>query len=229
MDKISTFSLKCRLGVHIWLFGFLEASHRKHRMAGMRAALALVAACVVACVVVVTLSGSNGPVALLEGKAHTAHKSPVMTALKETKAETLASAAQARLAKKDSRIFKSMALAAEKKDRETAVEDRKFLAARQTQIELDERLQQLTQRFEAQRKALACVPSPRPAACVPHPRAVLHACGSAPACIVWVQPPRGRAEGFDERRSGRRAAGGAAEGERRRRGRHRRCGADAPS
>ena len=121
-----------------------------------RAALAVVA-CVVACVVLVTLSGSTGPVALLESKG--ARASPVRTALKETKDESLASAAQARLSRKDSRIFKSMALAAEAKNRATAQEDKQFLAARRAQIELDQRLELLTQRFTAQSQALAYDPS----------------------------------------------------------------------
>ncbi|KAJ1465467.1 hypothetical protein T484DRAFT_1864661 [Baffinella frigidus] len=57
-------------------------------MTAMRAALAFVAAVVVACVVLVTLSGSTGPVAQLESKG--ARPAPVKTDLKETKDETLA-------------------------------------------------------------------------------------------------------------------------------------------
>eukprot|EP00961_Rhodomonas_salina_P018802 252942-Rhodomonas_salina.1 len=77
---------------------------------------------------------------------------------------------QKRLAQKDARIYQSLAAVAKKKvwipstsfcpqpheQRvvEGAHDEEAFMKARKTQVELDERLEQLTQRFEAQREAL---------------------------------------------------------------------------
>jgi hypothetical protein len=72
----------------------------------------------------------------------------------EGKQEILAAKAQARLAQKDYRIFKSMELAAQKKMENGAEEDKDFMEARNRQLMLDERLEQLTQRFDAQKQAL---------------------------------------------------------------------------
>lgn len=79
---------------------------------------------------------------------------PAQMTAKEAKAEMLASAAQKRLAQKDARIYQSLAAVAKKKVVEGAHDEEAFMKARKTQVELDERLEQLTQRFEAQREAL---------------------------------------------------------------------------
>jgi len=72
----------------------------------------------------------------------------------EGRQEMLAAQAQARLAQKDFRIYKSMELAAQKKMENGAIQDREFLEARNKQMVLDERLQALVQRFDAQKQAL---------------------------------------------------------------------------
>jgi hypothetical protein len=68
--------------------------------------------------------------------------------------EIHAAKAQARLAQKDFRIFKSMELAAQKKMENGAIEDKDFMEARNKQMVLDERLDMLMQRFNAQKQAL---------------------------------------------------------------------------
>lgn len=72
----------------------------------------------------------------------------------EGRQEILAAKAQARLAQKDFRIYKSMELAAQKKMEAGSIQDREFLEARNKQMLLDERLEMLVQRFEAQKQAL---------------------------------------------------------------------------
>jgi hypothetical protein len=68
--------------------------------------------------------------------------------------EIAAAQAQARLAQKDARIFKSLALAAKQKMQGAAKEDQKFVEAKEKHMMLDARLAQLSQRFEAQKQAL---------------------------------------------------------------------------
>jgi len=72
----------------------------------------------------------------------------------EGRQEILAAKAQQRLAQKDFRIYKSMELAAQKKMENGAFTDKEFLEARNKQMMLDERLEQLVQRFDAQKQAL---------------------------------------------------------------------------
>jgi len=109
-----------------------------------RAALGALVGAVLLSVAVVSVhyGSSNGPVSLMsEAKA-------------EGRQEILAAKAQQRLAGKDFRIFKSMELAAQKKMESGAITDREFLEAKNKQEMLDERLEQLTQRFNAQKQAL---------------------------------------------------------------------------
>jgi len=74
---------------------------------------------------------------------------------REAHAEMLAAQAQEHLAQKDARIYNSLRKAAESKIQNAESLDKKFFAAREHQVALDQRLEQLTQRFEAQKEALA--------------------------------------------------------------------------
>lgn len=104
-----------------------------------------------------------------------------------------------------------MALAAEAKDRATAQEDKQFLAARKTQIELDQRLELLTQRFTAQSQALAYDPSsssPLPRPPPPPPSATTPPSPPRSAHPFWVRsaeraPPRPRQVHAPPRRAAR--------------------------
>jgi archaellum component FlaC len=71
------------------------------------------------------------------------------------KREMLASAAQGRLAQKDRRIFNSIALAAKHQEVDGEAENKEFLAARTKQMQLDARLQSLTQKLSEQELALS--------------------------------------------------------------------------
>ena len=75
-------------------------------------------------------------------------------ATKQARKEVQAAKAQHRLARKDARILKSMELAAQSKMGAARTEDEQFLAARNKHLMLDERLAQLSQRFDAQMQAL---------------------------------------------------------------------------